>query len=120
MGQLIAGARRGNTSPWPDTHSFWLCLPAWSVSACLLPSLTGTQSPSRPSTGSTATPSTGRLLVDFLEIYSSPLFQTLWVWSMGCGLKRVWVQHHGLQPQLPLRGLPLRRLSPRTLNFVLL
>ena len=51
-----------------------LCSPAWSVSACLLPSLTGTQSPSRPSTGSTATPSTGRLLVGRCILVSWNLF----------------------------------------------
>lgn len=52
-----------------------VCLPAWSASACLLPSPTGTQSPSRPSTGSTATPSTGtaRYISVFLR-FIPPLF----------------------------------------------
>ena len=48
----------------------------------------------------------GRSIADFIfsekfydvqKIHPSPPFQAIWLWSVGCGIKRVWLQHHGLQ-----------------------
>ena len=48
----------------------------------------------------------GRSIADFIfsekfydvqKIYLPPPFQAIWLWSVGCGIKRVWLQHHGLQ-----------------------
>merc|ERR1712106_745595 len=46
-----------------------------------------------------------------LRVLRQPHLQTLWVWSVGCGIQRVWVQLNGLQSKLFLRGLPLCRLK---------
>merc|ERR1712192_361268 len=55
-----------------------------------------------------------------LRVLRQPHLQTLWVWSVGGGIFRVWVQHNGLQSQLSLRGIPLCRLKPQNFKFVLL
>merc|ERR1712110_400942 len=55
-----------------------ILFPAGSASACLPPSPTGTQSPSRPSTGSTATPSTDLMGLEHGVWAPACLGTTLW------------------------------------------
>merc|ERR1712156_538698 len=55
-----------------------------------------------------------------LRILRQPHLQAIWLWSVGCGIKRVWLQHHGLQSQLFLWGLSLRRLSPIRNLFIVI